>query len=69
MTPPETHLVAIIRDPDLGYFLQAATDADGDGIFGPRDPVELLRFDPATDRAPRRVASEEALTAADALLN
>lgn len=49
--------------------LQAATDADGDGIFGPRDPVELLQFDPATDREPRRVASPEALASAGALLN
>lgn len=69
MTPAGTHLVSIDWDPDLGYFLQAATDADGDGVFGPRDPVELLRFDPATDRVPRQVASPEALAAAEALLN
>jgi len=68
MTPPGTHLVSIAWDPDLGYFLQAATDADGDGHFGPRDPVELLRFDPAEDQVPHRVLSEEALAATDALL-
>jgi len=68
MTPEGAHLVSVVRDPQAGYVLQTQTDADGDGVFSPRDPVELLRFDPNTDDGPRPVASEATAAALEALL-
>jgi hypothetical protein len=68
LTSEGSHLVSIARDVGHGFFLQSQADADGDGIFGPKDPVTLLAFEPQNDDGPIPAVSKSAADAAQALL-
>ena len=45
ITPPESNLVAAKRDTGADALtIQVQYDSDSDGVFGPRDSVELLQY-------------------------
>jgi hypothetical protein len=68
VTPEASHLISIVRDPDLGYLFQAHRDEDGNGKFEPHEAVELFRFDPEVDERAQAVVSEVAAEALRGLL-